>query len=94
MQMDPRMLAERVEKALVELERVAADTPEQHVADLPRPHAVLDTLDALYGLIFRSSQGPDHYDYYIVDHICNTQIRQAPNALGIPELSKKTKFQR
>jgi len=56
---------------LVELERVAADTPEQHVADLPRPHAVLDTLDALYGLIFRSSQGPDHYDYYIVDHICN-----------------------
>ncbi|KAL5315548.1 hypothetical protein ACEPPN_016416 [Leptodophora sp. 'Broadleaf-Isolate-01'] len=71
MQMDPRMLADRVEKALLELERVAADTPEQHVADLPRPHAVLDTLDALYGLIFRSSQGPDHYDYYIVDHICN-----------------------
>ncbi|CZT05004.1 related to CDC39 protein [Rhynchosporium agropyri] len=71
MQMDPRMLAERVEKALLELERVAADALEQHFADLPRPHAVLDALDSLYGLIFRNSQGTDHYDYYIVDNICN-----------------------
>lgn len=71
MQLDPRILADKVEKALMELERVAADTSEQHFADLPRPHPVLDAVDQLYSLIFRSSQGPDHYDYYIVDHICN-----------------------
>ncbi|KAI9051160.1 hypothetical protein LZ554_005262 [Drepanopeziza brunnea f. sp. 'monogermtubi'] len=71
MQIDPRVLADKVEKALMELERVAADTSEQHFGDLPRPHPVLDAVDQLYGLIFRSSQGPDHYDFYIVDHICN-----------------------
>ncbi|CAL3970892.1 unnamed protein product [Diplocarpon coronariae] len=70
-QMDPRVLADKVDQALMELERVAADTAEQHVKDLPRPHPVLDALDALNGLLIRSSQGPEQYDYFIVDHICN-----------------------
>ncbi|KAL2062974.1 hypothetical protein VTL71DRAFT_6046 [Oculimacula yallundae] len=69
--LDPRMLLDGVEKALLELERVATETSEKHFSDLPRGHAVLDTLDALYGLLFRSSQGPDQLDYYIVEHICS-----------------------
>jgi CCR4-NOT transcription complex subunit 1 len=69
--MDPRGLMERVQKTLIELQRVATEAPEQHYMDLPRPHPVLDVLDALYGLIIRSAQGPESFDMYIVDHICS-----------------------
>jgi CCR4-NOT transcription complex subunit 1 len=68
---DPRGLVERVQKTLGELQRVASEAPEQHYMDLPRPHPVLDVLDALYGLIIRSAQGPESFDVYIVDHICS-----------------------
>lgn len=68
-QMDPRVLIDRVQKALMELERIAANTPEQHYAELPRPHEIFDALDALYSLIFKSSQMQDA-DLYIVDNIC------------------------
>ena len=69
--MDPRGLVDRVQKTLGELQRVASEAPEQHYMDLPRPHPVLDVLDALYGLIIRSAQGPESFDMYIVDHICS-----------------------
>jgi CCR4-NOT transcription complex subunit 1 len=68
--MDPRGLMERVQKTLIELQRVATDAPEQHYMDLPRPHPVLDVLDVLYSIIIRSAQGPEAYDLFIVDHIC------------------------
>jgi CCR4-NOT transcription complex subunit 1 len=69
--MDGRGLVDRVQKTLLELERVATEAPEQHYMDLPRPHPVLDVLDALYSFIIRSSQGPEAYDVWIVDQIVN-----------------------
>ena len=84
--MDPRGLLERVQKTLQELERVAKDAPEKHYADLPRPHPVLDVLDALYSLIIRSSQGPDAYDIFIVDHICGVLFNGVDEELVVESL--------
>jgi CCR4-NOT transcription complex subunit 1 len=67
--MEPRGLLERVQKTLMELQRVSTEAPEQHYTDLPRPHPVLDVLDVLYGVIIRSAQGPEGFDLLIVDHI-------------------------
>ncbi|RDL41824.1 uncharacterized protein BP5553_01803 [Venustampulla echinocandica] len=68
--MDIRSVADKVHKTLIELQRVCGEASEQHYADLPRPHPVLDVLDALYGLMFRSAQGPESLDIHIVDQIC------------------------
>ena len=84
--MDPRGLVERVQKTLQELERVAKEAPEKHYTDLPRPHPVLDVLDALYSLIIRSSQGPDAYDIFIVDHICGVLFNSADEELVVESL--------
>lgn len=67
---DMRSLLDRVSKTLNELHRVTTEAVEQHYMDLPRPHAVLDVLDALYALIIRSAHGHEGYDLLIVDHIC------------------------
>ncbi len=83
---DPRGLVERVQKTLQELERVAKETPENHYTDLPRPHPVLDVLDALYGLIIRSSQSPEAYDIFIVDHICSMLFSGIEEELVIESL--------
>ncbi|KAF4633895.1 hypothetical protein G7Y89_g4215 [Cudoniella acicularis] len=68
--LDPRGVVDRVQKTLAELQRVATEASEKHYADLPRPHPVLDVLDALYGFMFRSAQGQDSIDIHIVDQIC------------------------
>ncbi|RKF73782.1 General negative regulator of transcription subunit 1 [Golovinomyces cichoracearum] len=67
---DPRTLIERVQKTLIELERVISETSEEHFTDLVRPHPVLDVLDALYSLIIRTAQLPDALDIFIVDQLC------------------------
>ncbi|KIN02112.1 hypothetical protein OIDMADRAFT_121717 [Oidiodendron maius Zn] len=84
--MDPRGLMDRVQKTLTELQRVAIEAPEQHYMDLPRPHPVLDVLDALYGLIIRSAQGPESFDIYIVDHICSILFAGTEQELVIESL--------
>lgn len=84
--MDPRGLLERVQKTLQELERVAKEAPEKHYTDLPRPHPVLDVLDALYSLIIRSSQGPEVFDIFIVDHICSMLFNGVDEELVVESL--------
>jgi CCR4-NOT transcription complex subunit 1 len=84
--MDPRGLLDRVQKTLHELERVAKETPEKHYADLPRPHPVLDVLDALYSLIIRSAHGPEAFDIFIVDHICSMLFNGLEEELVVESL--------
>jgi CCR4-NOT transcription complex subunit 1 len=84
--MDPRGLVERVQKLLQELERVAKEAPEKHYTDLPRPHPVLDVLDALYSLIIRSSQGPDAYDILVIDLICSVLFNGVDEELVVESL--------
>ena len=66
----PQILPERVQNLFSELQRAAASAPEQHYADLPRPHPILDILDALYSLIIRSQQFPEAFDIWIANQIC------------------------
>ncbi|RFU35374.1 hypothetical protein B7463_g978, partial [Scytalidium lignicola] len=83
---DPRALMDRVQKLLLELQRAAAETPEQHYMDLPRPHPVLDILDALYSLIIRTAQGPDEFSIYTADQICAVLFSGVENSLVIESL--------
>jgi CCR4-NOT transcription complex subunit 1 len=85
-QVDPRSLMDRVQKTLLELQRVATEAPEQHYLDLPRPHPVLDVLDALYSMIIRSAHGPEGYDLVIVDHIYQTLFNCNDDQLTIESL--------
>jgi len=85
-QMEPRNLLNMVHKTLQELQRVTREAPEQHYTDLPRPHAVLDVLDALYSYIIRSAHGPDGYDLIIVDHICQMLFSGTETELMVESL--------
>lgn len=84
--MDLRGLMDRVQKTLIELQRVATEAPEQHYTDLPRSHPVLDVLDALYSLIIRSAQGPEAFDIFIVDNICSMLFSGIEEELVIESL--------
>jgi CCR4-NOT transcription complex subunit 1 len=84
--MNPHGLLERVQKLLVELQRVAAEALEQHYRELRGPHPVLDVLDALYSLIIRSSQGPEAFDIYIVDQICTVLFGGVEDDLVVESL--------
>lgn len=83
---NPQAYADKIEQALKELERVAADTPEQHYDDLPRPHPVLDVLDHLFGMVIRSAQGPDAFDILIVDQISKLLFSGSAQDLVIESL--------
>ena len=85
-QMNPQNALDRIQKTLIELQRVAMEAPEQHYMDLPRPHPVLDVLDALYSLIIRSAHGHEGFDLVIVDHICQMLFSGNEDELMIESL--------
>jgi CCR4-NOT transcription complex subunit 1 len=70
-QMEPRLIADKFDKTLMELKRVAAESSEQHYKDLPRPNPVVDFMDALFNLIVRCSGTPAELDILMVDNLCN-----------------------
>lgn len=70
-QMDSRIYAERVSNLLGELQRYAAAAPEEHWADLPHSHNVLECVDALTQVIIRSSaNSSEDYAFYAAEKIC------------------------
>ncbi|POS88132.1 hypothetical protein EPUL_000510 [Erysiphe pulchra] len=83
---DPRILVERVQKTLMELERLVIEASEEHYTDLVRPHPVIEILDVLYNLILRTSQSPDALDIFIVDQICNILFGGTDHSLMIESL--------
>ncbi|KAH7319732.1 CCR4-Not complex component, Not1-domain-containing protein [Stachybotrys elegans] len=80
-QMDVRGLAERVNKLLQELLRVAGEAHEEHFPDLPRPHPVLDVVDALVQLIIKTSQNSEEFVIYTADQICTLIFQQEDNLI-------------
>lgn len=64
-----RNLVERISKLLQELVRVTSEAPEEHFANLPRPHPVLDVVDALIQIIIKASQTSEELALYAVDQI-------------------------
>ncbi|KAI5866126.1 Not1-domain-containing protein [Durotheca rogersii] len=85
-QVDGRVLIERVQKLLTELERAATSTAEEHFSDLPRSHAVLEVVDAFTQLIINISQNSDEFAFYAAEKICQLLFSGADNTLFLESL--------
>ncbi|KAF7547803.1 hypothetical protein G7046_g8897 [Stylonectria norvegica] len=85
-QMDVRGLAERVNKLLQELLRVAGEAREEHFLGLPRPHPVLDVVDALVQLIIKTSQNSEEFAIYAAEQISALIFQQVEDNLTIESL--------
>ncbi|KAK2591660.1 CCR4-NOT core subunit cdc39 [Conoideocrella luteorostrata] len=85
-QMDVRGLAERVNKLLQELLRVAGEAREDHFLDLPRPHPVLDVVDALVQLIIKTSQNSEEFAIYAAEQISALIFQQVEDNLTLESL--------
>jgi CCR4-NOT transcription complex subunit 1 len=85
-QMDVRGLADRVNKLLQELLRVAGEAHEEHFMGLPRPHPVLDVVDALVQLIIETSQNSEEFAIYAADQISALIFQQVEDNLTLESL--------
>ncbi|RDW72052.1 hypothetical protein BP5796_08086 [Coleophoma crateriformis] len=86
MPVDPRGLVERVTKLIMDLQTVVAEAPEQHFADLPRPHPILDILDALYSMIIRTMQTSDEFSIFTAEQMCTVLLGGTDDNLLIESL--------
>src|SRR4051812_6698036 len=61
---------ERIRKLLHDLQQAAMEAPEQHFADLPRPHRVLDMVDGIYQIIIKNRETSEDYAIYASEQLC------------------------
>jgi CCR4-NOT transcription complex subunit 1 len=73
---DPRGLADRITELLDDLVRTATNAHEQHYMDLPRPHPIIDIVDALISLIIRNTQVSDDASRFTAEHILQILFSQ------------------
>ncbi|KAF4975793.1 hypothetical protein FZEAL_7453 [Fusarium zealandicum] len=85
-QMDVRGLAERVNKLLQELLRVATEAREEHFLGLPRPHPVLDVVDALVQHIIKTSQNSEEFAIYAAEQISQVIFSQIEDNLTLESM--------
>ncbi|KHO01697.1 CCR4-Not complex component, Not1 [Metarhizium album ARSEF 1941] len=85
-QMDVRTLADKVNRLLQELLRVAGEAREDHFLDLPRPHLVLDVVDALVQLIIKTSQNSEEFAIYAAEQISALIFQQVEDNLTLESL--------
>lgn len=83
---DVRGLAERVNKLLQELVRVAGEAREDHFLGLPRPHPVLDVVDALVQHIIKTSQNSEEFAIYAAEQISTLIFSQVEDNLTLESL--------
>lgn len=81
-----RTLVERTNKLLQELLRVASEAREEHFMGLPRPHPVLDVVDALVQLIIKASQGYEDVVIYAVEQITGIIFQPEDDNLTLESL--------
>lgn len=79
-------LPERLNKLLQELLRAAGEAREEHFADLPRPHQVLDVVDALVQLLIKTSQSSDEFPIYAAEQITGVIFQQVEDNLTLESL--------
>jgi len=70
-QLDARVIEDKISKLLDELKQTAETSPEQHFSDLPKPHSILDVVDAFSQLIIKTSQNSDGPAVHAAERICN-----------------------
>lgn len=85
-QMEARALADRVSKLLHELQRVATECREDHFANLPRPHPILDIIDALVQLIIKTHQTSEEFIMYAAEQISHLLFGQVDDSLVLETL--------
>ncbi|KAL6917968.1 hypothetical protein ACHAPO_000226 [Fusarium lateritium] len=85
-QMNVQSLAERVNKLLQELVRVASESPEEHFQGLPRPHSLLDVVDALVQHIIKTSQNSEEFAIYAAEQITGLVFSQVDDNLTLESL--------
>ncbi|KAL2759499.1 hypothetical protein ACRALDRAFT_1079401 [Sodiomyces alcalophilus JCM 7366] len=80
---DGRALFERVQKLLIELQRVATESREEHFADLPRPHPLLDVVDALVQHMIKTSQTSEEFAIFAAEQIIQLIFSQVDDNLAL-----------
>lgn len=84
--MEAHGLAERLTKLVNELNRAAAEAREEHFSELPRPHQVLDVVDALVQLIIKTSQSSEEFPIYAAEQITAVIFQQVDDNLALESL--------
>lgn len=84
--MDARALADRFTKLLHELQRIAADAREEHLKDLPRPHPILDLIDAIVQLVIKTHQTSEEFVMYAAEQIMHLLLGQVEDSLILETL--------
>lgn len=85
--MEMRALMDRTAKLLQELVRVASEAREEHFMGLPRPHPVLDVVDALVQLIIKTSQSSEDFVLYAVEQIGAIIFQQVEDNLTLESVA-------
>ncbi|CAJ2504803.1 Uu.00g121970.m01.CDS01 [Anthostomella pinea] len=87
-QIDVRVVTERISKLLEQLKHTADSSSEEHFVDLPKPHDILDVVDAFTQLIIKfSSQNTEDLAGYAADKICSLLFsRHSHNTLFLESL--------
>ncbi|MBE3047249.1 DUF3819 domain-containing protein, partial [Candidatus Bathyarchaeota archaeon] len=80
---DLNMMATRFQKLLLELQRVATEAREEHYHDLPRPHTIVDLVDALTQIIIKTSQGSEDMSLFIADQISQLLFGHIEDSLAL-----------
>lgn len=80
---DLNMMATRFQKLLLELQRVATEAREEHYHDLPRPHPILDLVDALTQIIIKTSQGSEEMSLFVADQISQLLFSHMDDSLAL-----------
>lgn len=83
---DVRHLTDRISKLVVELQRAATEASEEHFAELPRPHAVLDVVDALVQTIIKAQQTAEDFVFYAAEQVCQALVSQLEDSLALESL--------
>lgn len=78
---DLQVYVQRTNKLLVDLQRAATEAPEEHYDELPRPHAVLDTMDALISVVIKAKGMSEEFVTYVTEHICNVLLGPVEDSL-------------
>ncbi|KAK3682503.1 CCR4-Not complex component, Not1-domain-containing protein [Podospora appendiculata] len=83
---EARSIADRVNKLLEQLTTAATTAQEEHFNDLPRPHNVLDIIDALVQFIIKTQQTSEEVTSYAANQIAQILFRQPEGSLLLESL--------
>lgn len=84
--MDIRAVAERFTKLLHELNRIAAEAREEHFKDLPRPHPILDIIDAIVQLAIKTHQTSEDFIGFAGEQIMHMLLSPIDDSLVLETL--------